>query len=93
MTDKEAIKLFQSKCALCKVRATCESMVAEGKSPCLNLNAISALQEREERSNVCEFCQTTDFHTITKFIWEGKEYGGVKYCPMCGRPLKGADNG
>lgn len=49
MTDREAIEAFKAKCGFCEVQATCESMVAEGKSPCLNLNAISALQERIDR--------------------------------------------
>ena len=101
MTDREAIELFQSKCALCKVRATCESLVAEGKSPCLNLNAISALQEREKRSKGCEFCNTYDFGRCGIDEYHIFMAGGnsrvdaneqFKFCPMCGRKLKGVQD-
>lgn len=37
-----------------------------------------ALQEREERSKGCEYC-------------EPKQKWGINFCPMCGRQLKGTD--
>ena len=98
MNDREAIELFQSQCALCKVRATCERLVAEGKSPCLNLNAISALQEREERSKGCRYCslgadmKNGEDMEIDLFDYaEGMDFSVYpNFCPMCGRKLKTA---
>ena len=58
-----------------------------------NKIAISCLQERIERENGCEHC-LDEF--CPQLVWE---YGldhllpDFKYCPMCGRDLKGADNG
>lgn len=63
--------------------------------------AISALQEREERSKGCEFCNTYDFgrcgideHDV--FMAGGNSRVDAddqfKFCPMCGRKLKGVDN-
>lgn len=40
--------------------------------------SLSALQEREERSKGCEYC-------------EPKQKWGINFCPMCGRQLKGTD--
>ena len=54
--------------------------------------AISALEEREERSNGCNICKEMDF----VYIWDGDfllKAGYPSFCPECGRPLKGADNG
>ncbi len=69
--------------------------------PCYVTNAIkraiTALQEREERSKGCEFCNTYDFgrcgideHRI--FMTGGNSRVDAneqfKFCPRCGRPLK-----
>lgn len=61
--------------------------------------ALAALQEREERSKGCEFCNTYDFgrcgideHGI--FMAGGNSRVDAneqfKFCPRCGRPLKTA---
>lgn len=61
----------------------------------------AALQEREERSKGCEFCNTYDFgrcgideHRI--FMAGGNSRVDAneqfKFCPRCGRPLKGAQD-
>lgn len=42
-------------------------------------------KELEERSNGCECCYTDA--NRNPFV------SGYRYCPMCGRKLKGADNG
>ena len=42
-------------------------------------------REREEQSKGCEYCYTDA--KSNPFV------GGYNYCPMCGRELKGADNG
>lgn len=92
--------------------------------------AISALQEREERSKGCRLCfdatiepdlegSDLSYHDVGKSEqqkriliksgnrkhmaimfeeWSGKQWHTVgiyepKFCPECGRPLKGADNG
>lgn len=52
----------------------------DGK-PCAMCPATS----KEKRSNGCEYCYTDA--KINPFV------GGYRYCPMCGRKLKGADNG
>lgn len=49
--------------------------------------AISALQEREERSKGCKFCKD-DFR-----FWKSELSGyfketDIKFCPHCGRPLE-----
>lgn len=54
--------------------------------------AQDALQEREERSKGCQHC---------KEIWTPANMTQVEYiggdewdfCPWCGRPMKGADDG
>lgn len=46
--------------------------------------AISALQEREERSKGCVYCNDVAIDI---------ELPNANFCPMCGRPLKGEDNG
>ena len=43
-------------------------------------HAISALQEREERSRGCAYCYTDA--KLNPFV------RGYNFCPMCGRPLK-----
>ena len=50
--------------------------------------AISALQEREERSKGCPNCTAGDGeYTVLLDKW-----GEEDFCPRCGRSLKGADN-
>lgn len=92
MTDREAIEILQEEHRYCL-------------EPCYIMNAIkqaiTALQEREERSKGCEFCNTYDFgrcgideHRI--FMAGGNSRVDVneqfKFCPRCGRPLKGAQD-
>ena len=47
-------------------------------------HAISALQEREERSKGCVYYNDVAIDM---------ELPNANFCPMCGRPLKGEDNG
>lgn len=77
-------------------------------------HAISALQEREERSNGCEYCKEYDsvddapmlaceeyYSDVGMYLCNGYLCSNsgegielkINFCPMCGRPLKGADNG
>lgn len=116
MNDREAIKRLEN-CA-----ASPYMMAA------IDL-AISALQEREERSKGCRFCFDAtlepdlegcdlSYHDVGKSAphkrimfragdkkpiaimfeeWSGNQWHTVgiyetKFCPECGRPLKGADN-
>ncbi len=71
MNDREAIKRLEN-CA-----ASPYMMAA------IDL-AISALQEREERSKGCVYCNDVAIDI---------ELPNANFCPMCGRPLKGEDNG
>ena len=105
MTDREAIEILREEHKYCL-------------EPCFIMNAISAaisaLQEREERSKGCEFCDGTERSMLFRkgacdsmnddvyisgdaiiIDYGCKAYDTVKirFCPMCGRPLKGADNG
>ena len=53
--------------------------------------AISALQEREERIKGCKYCRR-----LTSIdVWEEDDMIGTgfpKFCTVCGRKLKGAEN-
>lgn len=74
MTDREAIKRLEN-CA-----ASPYMMAA------IDL-AISALQEREERSKGCEWCKD-----LANPQWKGQHLAtieGDSFCRKCGRPLKG----
>lgn len=99
MTDREALKLL-------KYPVYKWSMDWDERKDGLSYTeaierAISALQEREERSKGCEFCNTYDFgrcgideHDV--FMAGGNSRVDAddqfKFCPMCGRKLKGVDN-
>lgn len=99
MTDREALKLL-------KYPVYKWSMDWDEREDGLSYTeaierAISALQEREERSKGCEFCNTYDFrrcgideHRI--FMTGGNSRVNAneqfKFCPRCGRPLKGAQD-
>lgn len=63
-------------------------------------NLIDALQEREKRSKGCSLCQSeymdievTTHHPDDKYIFSTNPVVGLMCCPLCGRKLKGADNG
>lgn len=78
MTDREAIAELQS--------------YADSSWGGLNdafSDAISALQEREERIKGCKYCTGVVLNVV-----EGATAFevGFNFCPMCGRPLKGEDN-
>ena len=103
MTDQKAIAIFTG----------LKMMVGtEAKEACDV--AISALQEREERSKGCEFCGAKLYLKNTQYArpllapltevqalrdklldLTGEVYVEIDagFCPMCGRPLKGEDNG
>lgn len=71
-------------------------------------HGISALQEREERSKWCVYCENGDiknmlakiFSTQTVYSFENalgllnlaRGNYDINFCPMCGRPLKGENN-
>lgn len=102
MTDREAIEILQEEHRYCL-------------EPCYVMNAIeraiSALQEREERSKGCEYCRDSkniyqvksELHdSMNEDVYVSGDalvvdigchsYGtaGIRFCPMCGRPLKTA---
>lgn len=97
MTDREAIKALKLEGGLeISGKPGRAAEFLEGLSV-----AESALQEREERSKGCEFCNTYDFgrcgideHRI--FMAGGNSRVDAneqfKFCPRCGRPLKGAQD-
>ena len=82
MTDREAIEILQEEHRYCL-------------EPCYVMNAIkqaiTALQEREERSKGCEYCQD-NFNFWATEISGYFDKKDIKFCIHCGRPLKGADN-
>jgi len=73
MNDKEATEILQEEHRYCL-------------EPCYVMNAIAqaitALQEREERSKGCEWC-IGFCPDVT-----GDPYADYRYCHMCGRKLK-----
>ena len=103
MTDHKAIAIFTG----------LKMMVGtEAKEACDV--AISALQEREERSKGCKFCRAKLYFKTTQYArpllapltevqalrdklldLTGEVYVEIDadFCPMCGRNLKGEDNG
>lgn len=82
MTDREAIERLLTCRDVCDDCLTClehdEALYV----------AIAALKEREERSKGCKFCEFAEPGT---FVWLGYD-ATYNFCPVCGRPLKGADN-
>lgn len=121
MTDREAIARFEpyigNECYRKEFQEACAL-------------AISALQEREERSKGCRFCfdatiepdlegcdlsyhyvgeseqkkrimirsgngkpMAIMFEELSGNQWHTVGIYEPKFCPMCGRPLKGEDNG
>ena len=75
MTDREAIECFESDCENCSVKDECKRLKEKGKLVCRNTNAISALQEREERSKPqtpCDLC-----------AYNPPSSGDGKPCAMC----------
>lgn len=52
--------------------------------------ATEALREKQEREAPCEYCGDT-----LNPQWRGEKFyrdiERYRYCPMCGRPLKGED--
>ena len=87
MTDRKAIEYICGNITIDE-----NSPVAKEMGDAIK-TAISALQEREERSKGCVYCLDD---CCAPLDWE---YGldhilpDYKFCPMCGRKLKGADNG
>lgn len=83
MTDREAIEILREEHRYCL-------------EPCYVMNAIkhaiSALQEREERSKGCERCQIFENDPQFLFSRGNGQYDEImfKYCPVCGRKLKTA---
>ena len=90
MIDREAIECFESDCENCSVKDECKRLKEKGKLVCRNTNAITALKEREERGKGCSSC-TTVHNGKTLFKGSGMMWG-YKFCPHCGRPLKGAQD-
>lgn len=85
MTDRKAIETIKIAIAEVEWEYPMEYAVAFDR-------AISALEEREARSEGCNICKEMDFVDI----WDGDfllKAGYSSFCPECGRPLKGADNG
>lgn len=82
MTDGKAIAIFTG----------LKMMVGtEAKEACDI--AISAIREREERIKGCKYC-TGCTDVVLNVVEEETEFEvGFNFCPVCGRKLKGADNG
>lgn len=81
MTDREAIETIKIAIAEVEWEYPVEYAVAFQ-------TAISALEEREARSEGCNICKEMDFVDI----WDGDfllKAGYPSFCPECGRPLKG----
>ena len=81
MTDREAIETIKIAIAEVEWEYPVEYAVAFQ-------TAISALEEREARSEGCNICKEMDFVDI----WDGDfllKAGYSSFCPECGRPLKG----
>lgn len=84
MTDHEALRRYESDCV------TCSDKSAFGCFACKNRKAISALREREARASGCSDCTVV---RGGKTLFKGSGMmGRNKFCPHCGRPLKGEDN-
>ena len=77
MTDREAIKILE------------EFIETDMKFRyyAATVHALKALQEQEERSKGCEWCDTLRARCA---LYDA--IGETNFCPMCGRPLKGEDN-
>ena len=81
MTDREAIETIKIAVSEVEWEYPVEYAVAFQ-------TAISALEEREARSEGCNICKEMDFVDI----WDGDfllKAGYSSFCPECGRPLKG----
>lgn len=77
MTDHKAIAIFTG----------LKMMVGtQAKEACDA--AISALQERIDREKGCDWC-----YCLSAVSALHDAIPEANYCPMCGRPLKGEDNG
>lgn len=91
MTDREAIEYAYHHMDECiyKIKSVNDYAlicVLEKRKEFM-MQSIEALQEREERSRGCEWC-IGFCPDVT-----GDPYAEYRFCPMCGRPMKGADNG
>lgn len=84
MTDREAARIMPYLIDRCHSPAEKTALRKAGK----------ALQEREERSRGCKWCNSGSFAPALH-VDENRQLRQmhVEFCPMCGRPLKGADNG
>lgn len=84
MTDREAARILPYLIDRCH---------SEAEKAAIR-KAEKALQEREERENGCKWCNSGSFAPVLH-VDENSQLGqmDVEFCPMCGRPLKGADNG
>lgn len=80
MTDREAIDHIQD--IICENNLSFPVFRTEHDA--LKV-AIEALQEREERSKGCEHCYGATY--LFARAWSLP----TNFCPMCGRPLKGAE--
>lgn len=81
MTDREAIETIKIAIAEVEWEYPVEYAVAFQ-------TAISALEEREARSEGCNICKEMDFVDILDGDFLLKA-GYSSFCPECGRPLEG----
>lgn len=96
MTDRKAIEYLLALGCCSSEGLFCEEcpLYDEEKVGCKNWNdtdivkAVHAIQEREERSKGCVWCNQNGelFEQIYELNAEKP-----KFCPWCGRPLKGAE--
>lgn len=105
MTDREAIQVF----AAWRYRDTRNYWALQKKTEshvrlwdAIDI-ATDALEEREERDKGCDFCRGMD--SMSGVFGGESDRGGYRagsftggsrdfdFCPMCGRKLKGANNG
>lgn len=98
MTDREAIEYAGKELQRTGYTLETNSQLNNGLFKILSTKfeflvaAISALQEREERSKGCERCQIFENDPQFLFSRGNGQYDEImfKYCPVCGRKLKTA---
>ena len=103
MTNREAMELAD---VICYAGYDWNSYVDEchedGEAPHLSYDEFLAQsvieagyrKEREERTKGCKWCNSGSFAPVLH-VDENRQLRqmSVEFCPMCGRPLKGEDNG
>ena len=89
---KKAIEIFEADCRRCEVnglKGDCEK--------CAKYIALTALREKSERENGCEYCNSeayehcgakTIFGLPKVYLGEPDENSRFKFCQKCGKRLE-----